>query len=83
MTRQRQNSHPSQHFKGADAVHEGGLLRVCSAYEVSHVASYGPRFSAEVGLVVDHHLDIQKEPYLKGKSLKLSTFFSNQQCYIL
>lgn len=38
----RQNSHSSQHFKGAHAVHEGRLLTVCPGHEVPHVAGYGP-----------------------------------------
>lgn len=38
----RQNSHSSQHFEGADAVHEDRLLTVSSGHKVSHAAAYGP-----------------------------------------
>lgn len=75
------HSHPSQHFQGADAVHEGGLLGVRPAHEVPHVAGDGPRLSTEVGLVVDHHLDIHQEAYLKGNLSNSARYFTASVTY--
>lgn len=52
----RKHLHSSRYFNGTDAVHEGGLLAVCSGHEVLHVCGYGPRFAREVWLVEDHNL---------------------------
>lgn len=64
------NSHPSQHFEGADAVYEGGLLAVRPGHEVSHAARYGPGFPTEVGLVIDHHLQRRGQAEVKRSASK-------------
>ncbi len=68
----KKHSHSSLYFKGADTVHEGRLLPVCSGHEVSHVGGYGPRFPSEVRLVVDQYLETKSVIYNQGTLMTFS-----------